>query len=304
MTQPPAKKIKKTQDAQAVNWCFTLFREEGWEVIENKDPANLFDSENMDYIIYQVERCPETQKLHLQGYFALKTRKRMAQAKKLFEYPQIHLIKCLGSPLQNIEYCSKSASHIAGPWEYGVRPDARGKKSCTALAIEDIQAGKPLSQVAVENPMAWVRSYRGLTSLAAAVAKPKGVWREVTCFVFWGKSRTGKTRTAMESTCKDGRPPFRMPLSSGFWFDGYDGEDTLVIDDFYGQIKFSDMLQLLDGHYIQVPIKGGFTWAVWTKVFITSNVHPQAWWAGCRDKIPIESMQAMEKRYTEIKEFC
>jgi len=154
--------------------------------------------------------------------------------------------------------------------------------------------------VAVENPLAWVRSCKGLTSLAQALTTPTEVWRQVTVTVIYGPTRTGKTRAAMNSTCRDGRHPYQMPLSSGFWFDGYEGEDTLVIDDFYGQIRFSDMLRILDGHYVQVPVKGGFTWAKWTNVFITSNTHPDQWWAGSRDTIPAASLDAMRARFTEI----
>ena len=31
------------------------------------------------------------------------------------------------------------------------------------------------------------------------------------------------------------------------------------------------MLNLLDGYRLRLPIKGGFTYAAWTKIFITSN---------------------------------
>jgi len=283
----------------AVHWCFTW--NDDWDADSAEDPAGLWDPSVFAYMVYQLERA-ETGQLHLQGFCSLLKRAKMGTVKKALNNA-VHLEKAMGRPDQAAAYCKKEDSRVQGPWEYGSAPDARGKKSPTAQAIEDIQAGKPLSVVAVENPLAWVRSYRGLTSLAASLSKPKEAWREVTVFVYWGKTRSGKTRAAMESLCSDGRLPYCMPLSSGFWFDGYDGEDTLVIDDFYGQIKFSDMLRLLDGHYCQIPIKGGFTWARWTRVFITSNSHPDAWWSASRATIPAESLAAMEARFGEITEF-
>lgn len=287
-----------TQGTRAVHWCFT------WNSDWTADSAaalGLWSEADMVYLVYQLEKA-STGQLHLQGFCSFKKKLRITGVKKLLGN-EAHLAKAYSRPDQAAAYCKKEDSRVAGPWEFGTAPDARGKKSPTAKAIEDIQAGKPLSAVAVENPLAWVRSYRGLTSLAAAISKPVEAWREVTVFVYWGKTRTGKTRTAMESTCKDGRLPYTMPLSSGFWFDGYDGEDTIVIDDFYGQIKFSDMLRLLDGHYVQIPIKGGFTWARWNKVFITSNEHPDHWWAGARQSIPAESLEAMTARLSEVQEF-
>lgn len=288
--------------ARAVHWCFTLHAKpeqvDAW-TNATEAPLQIFDESKMVYLVYQVERA-STGQIHIQGFVSLVKKLSLAGVKKVIGDATVHVEKAHGRPDQAAAYCKKADSRVAGPWEWGVEPDARGKKSATALAIEAVQAGKPLCEVAVENPVAWVRSHRGLTSLAAALSKPKDVWRPVTTTVLWGQTRVGKTRRAMESTCVDGRHPYQMPLSSGFWFDGYDGEDTLVIDDFYGQIKFSDMLRILDGHYVQVPIKGGFTWAKWTKVFITSNSHPDEWWKGSRDQIPAASMEAMYNRFTEI----
>jgi len=293
----------KKRDPPARHWCFTLFRPEGWESIDGKDPANLYDPENMTYIIYQIERSPETHNIHLQGYFSLKRKQRFTPVKRLFQSDKVHLEKCRATPQQNIDYCSKSESHIAGPWEYGKRPDDRGNVSALSYAVDDIQSGKSLQDVAIANPTTWVHSYRGLTSLASLLNKPKTTWRQVTTYVHWGPPRTGKTRLAMDTPCNDGRPPYRLPLSSGFWFDGYDGESVLVIDDFYGQIKFHDMLNLLDGYYSRVAVKGGFVWGVWEKVFITSNVHPDSWWPGIRSTIPQASWLAMQSRFSEIIEF-
>jgi len=283
----------------AVHWCFTW--NDDWAADCSEDPAALWDASQFSYMVYQLERA-ETGQLHLQGFCSLLKKARLNAVKKLLN-PAVHLEQARGRPDQAADYCKKEDSRVAGPWEYGSAPDKRGKKSPTAQAIADIQAGKPLSAVATENPLAWVRSYRGLTSLAAALSKPAVAWREVTVFVYWGKTRSGKTRAAMESLCADGRLPYSMPVTSGFWFDGYDGEDTLVIDDFYGQIKFSDMLRILDGHYIQIPVKGGFTWARWTRVFITSNTHPDGWWSASRATIPAESLAAMEARLGEITQF-
>jgi len=289
--------------AYCKHWCFTLHADEEeaslWAV-SSDPPLNVFDDEVIEYMVYQVERAPETGQVHLQGFLSLKKKQRMLSVKRILGRDSVHLEKTQGRPDQAAEYCKKPETRIAGPWEWGKKPDGRGHKSPTAIAIEAIQYGKPLQQVAVENPLAWVRSYKGLTAFSQVLTKPNEVWRVVTVIVLYGPTRSGKTRAAMSSTCVDGRHPYQMPLSSGFWFDGYEGEDTLVIDDFYGQLRFSDMLRILDGHYVQVPVKGGFTWAKWTKVYITSNTHPDLWWQGTRESIPHSALDAMRARFTEI----
>lgn len=291
--------------ARAKHWCWTLYpddeyEEEAWLSATLAPPVNFWDPDKMEFLVYSVERCATSGRVHLQGFLSLKSKVRASGVKKLLRDNTIHLEMAAGTPKQAADYCRKSDTHITGPYQWGVCPDKRGKKSATARAIEDIKAGKALSEVAKSNPDAWVRSHRGLVSLAGYVSRPTEPWRQVTTTILWGPKRTNKTRTAMSSLCADGRVPFTMPLSDGFWFDGYEGEDTIVIDDFYGQIKFSDMLRLVDGYYVQIPIKGGFTWAKWKKVFITSNTHPDQWWSSSRSAIPQASMEALYARFTEI----
>ena len=78
------------------------------------------------------------------------------------------------------------------------------------------------------------------------------------------------------------------------WWDGYSGQSVLLIDEFYGNIAYSTFLKLLDGYQIRLNIKGSFTYAKWTTVFITSNQHPKDWY-------PNGLTDAMNRRITDIK---
>jgi len=248
-----------------------------------------------------VEKAPSTGQVHLQGYVALLKKQRFSAVKRLLGDDTIHLDRVTTTPDRAAAYCKKEDSRIAGPWEWGKAPDKRGKKSALEDAIKDIKEGKPMAEVAASHSSVWVHSNRGLKDLRSQLTKPHGFIKPVTVTVYWGPTRTGKTYRAMSDSCADGRTPYKMPLSDGFWFDGYDGEDTLVIDDFYGQIAFSKMLLLLDDKHVQVPVKGGFTWAAWNKVYITSNSHPDDWWKEARQSIPAASMEAMMARLHVIE---
>ena len=49
-------------------------------------------------------------------------------------------------------------------------------------------------------------------------------------------------------------------LSAGKWFDGYNGEDRVVIDDLRrDSMPFNFLLAVIDRYLARVPIKGGFT---------------------------------------------
>lgn len=68
------------------------------------------------------------------------------------------------------------------------------------------------------------------------------------------------------------------PRKGSLWFDGYDGQQAIILDDFYGWIDPATLFRMLDIYAMQLPIKGNFTWAFWNYVFITSNNPPEQWY--------------------------
>ena len=57
--------------------------------------------------------------------------------------------------------------------------------------------------------------------------------------------------------------------SNGNWWDGYDGEKKIIIDEFRGQMTWSDILGLLDRYEYRAPVKGGFVQIQADKFVIT-----------------------------------
>ena len=100
-------------------------------------------------------------------------------------------------------------------------------------------------------------------------------FRNVQVEIYVGEAGSGKTRKAIEEAGDD---YYILDQSERVWFDGYDYEKTLIIDDFYGWIKYGQLLRILDGHQYRCEIKGGFKYAAWTKVIITSNAQPNEWY--------------------------
>jgi len=283
--------------ARALHWCFTWFDE--WDESSDDDPACLYDSTVMEYIVYQLERCPETSRLHIQGFVSFKQRCRLAKAKGYLN-SAVHLEKANGSFKQASDYCKKGSSYVKGPWEYGTPPVGKGFRSDLRSAVAAVQEGKTISVVASENPVTYVHYSRGLIALKAQLF-PSPPWRSLDVTWVWGTTGVGKTRTAY--ACDADLYKVIMP---GQWWDGYDCQKTILFDDFYGQIKCSDMLNNLDGYKLSLPVKGGFTWAHWTKVFITSNVPPSEAYKVKTDKhtdgpgIPQDVFDAFLRRINEV----
>ena len=87
-------------------------------------------------------------------------------------------------------------------------------------------------------------------------------------FVIWfaGPTGCGKTRTAYEEAIARGTV-WISPASKMEWFDGYDGHDTAIFDDFRASgNRFSYILRIIDRYPMDVPVKGGFVY--WNPKYI------------------------------------
>jgi len=118
-------------------------------------------------------------------------------------------------------------------------------------------------------------------------------FRHIEVIVHWGDTGTGKTRGPYDEGAYKWNP------ENVEWWDGYDGEPVLLIDEFYGQIKPARLLTLLDGYQCRLPVKCKFTYAQWEKVYITCNVHPDSWYPD----VPERVKAAIQRRISKVVHF-
>lgn len=122
------------------------------------------------------------------------------------------------------------------------------------------------------------KRYRLLISEPDDAQVPRSFKSKV--FVFWGATGTGKTRLVHE-TFPDCWTSFD---EQGRWFDGYAGHANVLFDDFDGcSIPIASMLKILDRYRCTLQVKGGtVNWRP-RRIFITSNVDPEAWYVNALD---------------------
>jgi len=273
-------------------FCGTAFQD---------DPPAYDGGSRIQYLVYQPESTTAGNK-HWQFYVEFTGRVSIATAQRILQTPGAHLERRLGTAAQARDYCCKERTRISGydPVEHGCISNPEPGKRNDIIALRSAaQDCTCLSDLINDDGIvnSFARYGRFAERVFAAAEKERSkAWRVVTVYVYWGATGTGKTRRAYESS----DDLYKWDVCSPEWWDGYDGETTLLIDEFYGQLKPSRMLQLLDGYSLRLPIKGGFTYARWDTVYITSNSHPDSWYS---DLVPDSVKSALHRRYSEIQEF-
>ncbi|AXH76494.1 MAG: putative viral replication protein [Cressdnaviricota sp.] len=251
------------------SWCFTTNNPVGVD--------NPRCSEIVKYIVWQLEKG-ENGTEHLQGYLQLDQVRTFSVVKNISWLMRSHLEKAKGSLLQNKTYCSKEAGRLAGPWELG-EPTQQGARSDVASYAEQIRDLKrPFGEILLENPELSLKYPTGSTMLrSACYANIRGTgWVRPQILVYIGPTGCGKSARARLVDPN----LYTLPVhdTGTPWCNGYDGQKTILLDDFYGGIKHSLALRLLDGYPLQMQTKGGFVTLNHEMIIITSNAPPEQWY--------------------------
>jgi hypothetical protein len=225
--------------------------------------------------VYQQE-IGEEDTHHLQGYVEFSKAKRMSTLKNINQYVHWELRK--GSRIQAIKYCMKQDTRVPNtePVVVGTLPDLdpndeREKKVKTSMLVKRlIDDGKTDMEIANEHFGYYIQSYRGLTHYRLLLSNERDFKTVVT--VIFGPTGTGKSAWCYKHL----KDPFWKV--KGQWWDGYHNQGVVVIDEFYGWLKYDEMLRLLDRYPYKVEVKGGYVQFNSKLLFITSNKQPSEWY--------------------------
>lgn len=242
---------------------------------------------------YGEEVAPTTGHKHLQGYVYFKHEKTRSAVKAFFHPASPNVRPADGSAEQNRTYCFKLNDPVPTPdelcHEFGTVPK-KGKRSDLDTIRDSLEAGASIVDV-----MSTAKSYQGCL-FAEKWLKYKGKKRPlapVTIYWLWGPPESGKTRWVY-----DNYPDVFRPLSYKWW-EGYDGESEVLLDDIRGDFcKFHELLKLTDRYPFRVEVKCGSRQALYTTLIITCPDHPRELYSQSD-----ENIQQLLRRITEIKHF-
>lgn len=123
------------------HFIFTIYSNETHFVTEDTDDVLKLEG-SINYLAYQLERCPTTERLHLQGYIQLNNKSRYSAIQKLGGYWQTAHFKEVGVDNGASTYGMKEDTRINGPWQHGEkRENHPAKTSKMKEMIEIIKEG-------------------------------------------------------------------------------------------------------------------------------------------------------------------
>ncbi len=244
---------------QSKNWCFTDFQFLEFEKIYNEY------KDIIRYICFGKEICPKTNRPHLQGWLQFNFKKRRNEVKKIVGCKKLSLRACKGNEYDNDRYCKKDNDF----WSAG-RFITQGYRTDLESALKIIRDDGHLTELEEVVPNLILRYSHGLKELIKINQKKKSKkFRNVNTTLHYGTTNTGKTKKATEKP-----DTFLINGDQLDWFDGYEGESILVIDEYNNDVNITKMLKLLDGYQLRLNVKGSFTYARWTEIHITTNLTP------------------------------
>jgi len=248
---------------------------------------DICKSQKVKYLLLGDEVCPSTGKRHFQGFIIFEHPRTLNNVIKLFA-PR-HTESCYAAAIFNNRYCSKSGNLAL---EYGEKPVGKGKRT-------DIDAVKTMVKDGAGLKDIWnvTTSYQSLrfAQIGFQLYAKKRDWKTYVIWC-WGPTGSGKSKWAFEtypnSWCGGN-------IVNGFVFDGYNGEDTAILDDFRScHMKFHEILRLFDRYQYRVRTIGGSTEFLARTLVVTTCYRPEEFYKEER-----EDIGQLIRRIDEVKYF-
>jgi hypothetical protein len=220
---------------------------------------------------------------HLQGYILFRNARSFNTIKRLL--PRAHIEPAKGNAEQNIDYCSKDGDYF----EKGDRPVSQKRKGeAEKQRWEDARSAAKEGRLDDIDADIYVRQYRTLKMIKKDHMQDIPDHDDVTGIWFYGAAGTGKSRTARQDY------PGAYLKMCNKWWDGYNNEDNVIIDDF-------DKNHSVLGHHLKIwadryafiaETKGGAVKIRPKKIIVTSQYHITDIWDDC------ETREALQRRFS------
>lgn len=258
--------------------------------VDSTDYKKALDTVGNDimYIAYGLETCPKTERQHHQGWICFKTKKsaskpNMCKLARRFA-PGAHMEPMMGRLIDSDKYCSKENELIT----FGERPK-QGDRNDLADVLSDIRCGKrKADDVLLEDPAYFHMYGRTLRAAEDVLLRQRYRTEMTTGLWLYGDTGVGKSHRALAGFTPETH--YVKPLEDQWW-DGYTGQEVVILNDFRGQLKYSELLTLVDKwpHSVKRRCREPAPFLA-KQVIVTSSQHPEMVYSGVAASDSIEQL--------------
>lgn len=281
-----------------------------WQITINNPADKGFDHAKIKEVIEGLtpdywcmcDEIGEKGTYHTHVYFCRTGSYRFSTVKNAF--PGAHIEMAKGTNQVNREYIRKE-----GKWEKSKKaetnlPDTfeesgevpmerQGARNDLADLYDMIKIGMTNAEILEDSPQYMLNMDK--VDRARQILREneyKNKWRKLETVYVFGATGTGKTRGVMETYGYSN--VYRVMNYDHHPWDGYDGQDVVIFEEFRSSFKIQDMLNYLDGYPLSLPCRYANKVACFTKCFIITNIsleeqfvqvqreHPETWKAFLR----------------------
>lgn len=264
-------------------WMFTWNNPYSAHAVPDDAPSKW---EDVVYGVYQ-EEVGTNGTHHLQGYVAFSKRMLLTGVKKLNGH--IHWEIRRGTHQQAKDYCKKTETRVSPPVEWGDDSGIGAGKRNDLLSLKRaLDEGKSELEICDDDDLfgVWAGNHRAIERYKRLHTVRARSWPTFTT-VLWGPPGTGKTKYVHAHAGVDAYW-VKKPNGNSVFFDGYEGQEDVVIDEYYGWLPYDTLCRMCDRYPLMVDTKGGMTNFYPKRIWITSNRDPRDWYK--------RGLQALERR--------
>lgn len=280
---------KLNNSGKARNLVFTL---NNYDKIENYEEGLNKLAEDAKYLVYGFE-IGESGTPHIQGYIEFKSPRSYKNINNMYFSNKAYMATRKGSSQQASDYCKKEGNFK----EFGEISKQGERADLNELKNKILNGETNIDDIVENNTEAYHQYGRTLEKVEEVRNKriyrtemTKGIW-------YYGESGVGKTKKAFEGY--DPETHYNLNTDDNGWWDGYCGQETVIINEFRGELTYRELLKLVDWNPETVKRRNRAPFPFTSKlVIITSSLRPDKIY---KNRMREDKIEQLYRRFEIIK---
>ncbi len=166
----------------------------------------------------------------------------------------------------------------------------QGRRQDLLDVYESIKKQKTIHEITEEHPVEMMKFSTGILRVHH-ILTPARHWRMQIEAVI-GAPGVGKTTSLLRKHTN------AFWWSGTKWFDGYNGETVVIMDEFHGNLPFTLFKRLCDPSPLDVEIKGGSARFIAHRLVFVANAWPHEWYK--YEDLGTDSWPAVRRRLGRV----